>query len=127
MTDFTILFPKDQATQLQHVYDAITKLNLWEWLREFTPHPSEGFLLTHHPNLDLISEELKDDRHSRGSFASTMRTMELIAKTGGWDAYLGEHLHRWPSNRPVCFCRSKQGMKLGWCSVAGWGVPGCEY
>ena len=126
MANFTILFPKHEAAQLQHAYDAITKLNLWEWLREFKPHPSEGFLFTHHPNLDLILEVLKEDSHSGGSFASTMRIMELIAKTGGWDAYLGDHVRRWPSNRPVCWCRSKQGMQLGWCGVASYGVPPCE-
>ena len=126
MSDFTILFPKDEAVVLQRAYDAITQLNLWEWLRDFTPHPNEGFLLTAHPNLDLISEALKDDGHSGGSFATMMRVMELIAKTGGWDAYLEMHKKRWPSNRPVCWCRSKQGMKIGWCSVASGGVPGCE-
>lgn len=127
MADFTILFPKQDAALLQHAYDAITKLNLWEWLREFTPHPNEGFMLTIHPNLDMISEALKDDSHSGGSFVSTMRVMELIAKTGGWDAYLAEHTKRWPANRPVCWCRSKEGMKLGWCGVAGGGVAGCEH
>lgn len=127
MPDFTILFPAHEAGLLQHAYDAITKLNLWEWMREFTPHPNEGFLLTTHPHLTLISEALKEDGHSGGSFASTMRVMERIAKTGGWDVYLAEHTQRWPTNNPVCWCRSKQGMKLGWCGVAGGGVPGCEH
>lgn len=126
MTDFTILYPKDQAAQLQHAYDAVTKLNLWEWFRTFAPHPNEGFLFTQHPNLDLISEALKEDRHSGGSFADTMRIMQLIAKTGGWDAYIVAHEKRWPEKRPVCFCRFNRGMKLGWCGVASGGVPPCE-
>lgn len=126
MADFTILFPKQQAAELQHAYDAITQLNLWEWLRVFTPHPNEGFMFTNHPNLDMISEALQSDGHSGGSFAATMRVMEMIAKSGGWDAYLAEHVKRWPTSRPVCWCRSKEGMKIGWCSVASGGVAGCE-
>ena len=34
---------------------------------------------------------------------------------------------KWPPNRPVCFCRSEKGRTLGWCGVAGFGVPGCEH
>ena len=112
---------------LQDAYDAISKCELWDWMRDFTPHANEGFQFTQHPNLTLISGELKYTGHSGSSWAWTMRVMEMIAKKGGWDIYKADLASKWPKSCPVCPCRAKQGMSIGWCGVAGFGVPGCEH
>jgi hypothetical protein len=127
MPQFEVLFPANECEMYNDAYDTLTRCDLWDWLREFKPHANEGFLLSNHPNLEIIRNEMKFKGHSGGSFASTMRMMELIVKMGGWDVYLEAHKKRWPVDRPVCFCRSTRGMSLGWCGVAGGGVPGCEY
>ena len=127
MSDFECLYPAEDCAMLRDAYDTITKLELWDWMRTFTPHPNEGFLLTNHPNLTEITRTLTYTGHSGASWATTMRTMESIAKAGGWDAYKTAAAARWPASYPVCPCRAKRGMTIGWCGVAGFGVPGCEH
>lgn len=127
MPDFACNYTPHSCDMLNDAYDAVTRLDLWDWLRDFTPHPNEGFMLTRHPNLDRIAEAMAFKTHSGSSWAWTMRTLSDIAKAGGWDAYKAMIVARWPASRPVCPCRSKQGMTLGWCGVAGFGVPGCEH
>jgi hypothetical protein len=128
MPQFELIFLPSECEMYKDAYDTLTKCDLWDWLREFKPHANEGFMFASHPNLNKIIAALKEpDRVSGASFASDMRIMQLVATLGGWDAYLEAHKKKWPENRPVCFCRSKQGLSLGWCGVAGGGVPGCEY
>lgn len=124
MPDFDSIYSKHESEMLEDAYDTISRCELWDWMREFTPHPNEGFMLTHHPNLTYISMGLGYSGHSGRSWDWTMRTMELIAKKGGWEAYKSEIVCRWPSDHQVCSCRSEQGMKIGWCG--GFGVPACE-
>jgi hypothetical protein len=127
MPDFECLFDTNSCVMLRDAYDAITRLDLWGWMHTFTPHSNEGFMLTTHPQLDRISMEMKYLGHSGASWGLTMRTMEAIAKSGGWDAYKAAAIARWPASRPVCECRAEKGMSIGWCGVAGFGVPGCEH
>jgi hypothetical protein len=87
MPDFECLYPAEDCVMLRDAYDAITKLNLWDWLRSFTPHPNEGFLLTNCVELLEITHAMTYKGHSGASWATTMRVMESIAKAGGWDAY----------------------------------------
>jgi hypothetical protein len=66
--------------------------------------------------------------HSGSSYAWVMRQMEALAKQG-WDVYsasVGPKKKNAPIYRP-CHCRAAQGYESGWCGVASWGVPGCEY
>jgi len=127
MPEFEIIFPKNECPMMYDTYNAITELDLWKWLAIFTPHPNEGFVFASDPNITHIYEALKIKGHSSLSFAWTMRTMHSIAKQGGWEAYVEMMKQRWPKDRPVCRCRSNQGMTIGWCGVAGGGVPGCEH
>lgn len=126
MPDFDSLYSKHDCDMLQDAYDAISKCELWDWMRDFTPG-NEGFMLTQHPNLSMISENMKYAGHSGTSYAWTMRTMQGIAKAGGWDAYRAIAVSRWPKDYPVCRCRKARGMTIGWCGVAGGGVPGCDH
>lgn len=127
MPDFDSIFSKHESEMLQDAYDAISQCELWDWMRTFTPHANEGFMFTQDPNLSRISETMKYTDHSGTSWGWTMRTMEMIAKKGGWEAYKESIAGKWPKDRPVCYCRAQKGLKIGWCGVAGFGVPGCEH
>ena len=104
---------------LQDAYDAISQCELWDWMRTYTPHPNEGFMFDHHPNLVLILNAMKYRAHSGESWAHTMRAMQDIARAGGWEAYVSRNV--------PCPCRLAKGFRRGWCGVAGGGVPACDH
>jgi len=90
--DFSVLldkgFSESDIKYLQDAYDAITRLNLWKELSEFTPNKDEGFMFTSDPLLTKINSEMKLlGGHSGSSYGWTMRSMEFIAKYG-WKAYI---------------------------------------
>jgi len=72
---------------LSNAYQAITRLNLWDFMKTEVPPTDCGYMFWRHPNLNQISEAIADDGHSGASFACCMRNMELIAKRG-WDNYV---------------------------------------
>jgi hypothetical protein len=118
--DFSSLYSAYECEMLQDAYDAITKCDLWDWMRTYTPHANEGFMFSTHPSLAQIQSGMKYTGHSGASWGWTMRTMESIAKAGGWDAFKA-------SRPPPCPCRLAKGFTSGWCGVAGGGVPGCDH
>jgi hypothetical protein len=77
-----------EARMLKNMYDAITELDLWDWLRTFTPEKDKGFMWSPAPEIGRISHHPKvdSDGHSGASFAFCMRHMEMIAKEG-WHTY----------------------------------------
>lgn len=91
--DFSVLLDKNGLSQflinqLQDIYDAITRLNLWKEFAEFSPNKDEGFMFTSHPLLHKINCEMKLlSSHSGSSYGWVMRTMEFIAKNG-WNTYI---------------------------------------
>ena len=125
--NFEVLYRTNECEMLHDAYKAITECNLWDWMEHYVPHKNEGFMFAHHPNLDRLSDSIKYQGHSGSSYGWTMRTMEAIAKSGGWEPFRDAQLKLWPANRPVCFCRKKAGYPIGWCGVAGGGVPSCEH
>ena len=85
--DFSFLlnkgFSESSIKYLQDAYDAITRLNLWKELSDFTPNKDEGFMFTSHPLIHKINSELRLlGEHSGSSYGWMMRTMEFIAKKG---------------------------------------------
>lgn len=70
------------------MYDAITELNLWDWLQTFIPEKYDGFMWSPDNELRQIDKHPKvySDGHSGASFAWCMRHMDMIAKKG-WDHY----------------------------------------
>ena len=70
-----------ESEMLQDARDAITKCDLWDWLKTYTPEDGKGFMFTSHPNLDRISAAMKYTGHSGASYGFTMRKMEQEAKS----------------------------------------------
>lgn len=135
--DFETIYTAYESTLLKDAYDAITACDLWDWMRSYTP---DSFMYSNHPNLDRINKEMKYmDEHSGASYGWTMRQMESIAKRG-WEEHRNQvrrkraddKLATWadqqrtPKGNP-CHCRKAQGLKDGWCGVAGGGVPACDH
>lgn len=67
---------------LKDMSDTITKLELWDWLKIYSPPKDEGFMWSNHENINKISDGLVHNDHSGSSFAFALRTMEFIAKKG---------------------------------------------
>lgn len=80
--NYSDLFDVHEAMMLQDADSAITKCNLWEWLRDYTPGDGKGFMFSDHPNLEKINAAMKYGGHSGSSYGWTMRQMEYIAKHG---------------------------------------------
>jgi hypothetical protein len=72
----------------KNICDAITKNNLWAWVRDYSPPEDKGYMFWNHPNLKLIENDDKvaADGHSGCSWACSMRGAECIAKDG-WFTY----------------------------------------
>jgi len=84
------LFPPHEAAMYADMDQAITKAGLWDWLKEYTPDPEQGFMFTTCANLETIVLHLKmGGLHSGASIGITFRVMESIAKKG-WDNWVAE-------------------------------------
>ena len=87
-------FEKNQmiATCLQDAYEAVTDLDLWEYLRD---NEFESFTYYKGPKKELHDKLLalvdKRKMHSGASYGLTMRSMERIAKKG-FDAWKREYI-----------------------------------
>ena len=68
-------------------HQAISRCELWNFLRNFEPDSDRGFMFTRDvPELDRLNEEMYKDPinggHSDASYGCTMRNMEFIEKHG---------------------------------------------
>lgn len=127
MPDFECLFDAASCVMLTDAYQAVTKCDLWDWLRGYVPGETTGFMWATGPELDRINHAMEYAGHSGASYGWTMRTLYAIALANGWDSYKARAIACWPKSCPVCPCRAEKGMTIGWCGVAGGGVPGCEH
>lgn len=121
--NFAELYDDKDAEILQDAYDTIHRLGLWEWFKEFNPHPNEGFMFTSDINIAMIGNELKNQDHSGASFGCMMKLVHHIAQHG-WENHKNEAIKR---HGAACPCRRAQGKVTRWCGVAGGGVPACEH
>ncbi len=140
MERFTDLgFTTHEAMMLNDAYDAITKAEMWEYMRLPSTPGKDGFMFCTDIELAHINAAMTYQGHSGASYAWTMRQMEAIAK-GGWQEF-GNRIRfvrsmRGPRHEealskirtpPACACRAAKGFTTGWCGVAGGGVPGCDH
>lgn len=88
--DFSFIKSKDTRALISNGYCAVDQLELWSWLKDFTPNDNEGFMWSGHPNIYQIMKKMDSlpnpPEHSGSSFAFTMRHLEYIAKNG-MDSY----------------------------------------
>jgi len=82
-------WPSDHfSNDLRRMALTITELELWDWFKNESPPEGEGYSWWSHPNINKISNNLKDDNgqlynpHSGASFACAMRNMQGIATMG---------------------------------------------
>ena len=89
--DFSFIKSDDSRKMLQSAYDAISNvIDGWEFLKNYTPPPDKGFMLSTDPlKIRQISEAINEgfDGHTGYTYSWTMRHMEMIAKKG-WDNYV---------------------------------------
>lgn len=132
-------FDAHESTMLADAHQAVTKADMWEYLKLPDTPGKDGFMFTPAIELALITAEMQYQGHSGASFAWVMRQMEAIAK-GSWQEWANriryvksmeklrheEELCKVRAGR-ACGCRAAKGYTSGWCGVAGGGVPACDH
>ena len=81
MTTFQFI-PFSERKMYQTAFDAITQLELWQYMRNFD---QESFTFSSDTEVIRISKKISElgyDGHSGASFGCTMRAMQYIAKEG---------------------------------------------
>jgi len=85
----------DECAYLENAHTAISRCELWEWLRTFDPPSGQGFMFCNTPELARITVEMnKEDiagGHSGASYGCTMRAMQFIA-IHGFAQYKADYL-----------------------------------
>jgi hypothetical protein len=74
-------FDENDNKNLQDAEMAITKADLWDWLKTFEPDPKDGFSFCKAPELEIIGHHMRIS-HSGASFAMTMCEMQQVARLG---------------------------------------------
>lgn len=123
---YSEIFGNLEADMLLDADTVLMEMDLWRWLGEIKHSEDRKFIIDPDENLKKILAAMKTS-HSGSSFGWTMHVMKKIVDRGGWENYKAVETAKWPAERPVCMCRSNKGKKLGWCGVAGRGIPGCEH
>lgn len=94
MSEFNFIENNSDRIMYQTAYDAITQLELWNFIENF--NEQNGFMFSSSPNIGRIIskiEQLGYGGHSGSSFAFTMRAMQNIANYG-MDNFMNLYLSR---------------------------------
>ena len=80
-------FIKDDTTKeiLVDSYNAITKLNLWEWMRTEEPPAECGYMFWDHSNMQKLYSQPGVNQFSGAVMGYGMRNMQYIAQNGWSD------------------------------------------
>lgn len=76
------VYGADFRSCLLDMATTITKLELWDWLKNYNPPEDKGFMFCGELNVTKISNGLQYNSHSGATFSYCMRCMEYIAKNG---------------------------------------------
>lgn len=76
------VYGADFRSCLLDMATTISKLELWDWLKNYSPPENKGFMFCGESNVTKISNSLQDNSHSGATFGYCMRCMEYIAKNG---------------------------------------------
>ncbi|MCB1135782.1 MAG: hypothetical protein KDK78_05910 [Chlamydiia bacterium] len=88
--DFSFINDPLTQTCYKHAFDAIEKLQVWDFFDEEPPKDC-GYMFWSHPTLSLLSKELTEDGHSGMSWGFTMRGMQRI-RAMGWESWVEAEL-----------------------------------
>jgi hypothetical protein len=84
--NFNFISDASTRSMVSNGHEAITELELWEWMKCFEPADDEGFMWTTHPNIHKIRNKMEslptDPCHSGASFSLTIKHLKFIAKHG---------------------------------------------
>jgi hypothetical protein len=119
-------YSPDDSIMLADAYDAITKADLWDYMRKPSTPGKDGFMFCTDAELVVLSHFMKYDKHSGASYGWTMRVMEDIAKSG-MDGHKKRIIAKRLDDRTLCPCRAEKELTRGWCGNAGGGVPACDH
>ena len=73
--------------KLEKMIEVVTRLNLWDWLRDFKPDENSGNMFGNSPEVGLIYREVVKDGHSGISFLYCLMETSYIAKIGVEEYY----------------------------------------
>ena len=76
------MYGHDFRNCLLNMANAITQLELWDWLKNFEQNQNEGFMFSSDENVIKIGDSVISDGHSGATFAYCIRCMQSIAKKG---------------------------------------------
>lgn len=79
-------YSEHEVLMLVDAYNAIEEAGQWAYMRKESTPGNGGFMFCNDQELAQISQCMQYTGHSGGSFAWTMRVMELIAKEG-WERF----------------------------------------
>ena len=79
---FIEVYGTDFRPCLLDMAQTTTRLGLWDWFKTENPPGDSGYMFWGHPNVNKISNGLKDNQHSGATFGYCMRQMQAIAKQG---------------------------------------------
>tara|TARA_B100000902_G_C27225919_1_gene872178 strand:+ start:512 stop:826 length:315 start_codon:yes stop_codon:yes gene_type:complete len=79
-----MVYNKDFTPCLQKMYEAISDLELWDYIRDNPPDKDKGYMFSSDSNILKIGnhEKVLDSGHSGATFAYSMRIMQNIAEVG---------------------------------------------
>jgi len=84
--DFSFIRDSHTRSMVSNGYTAVSQLELWNWMKEYTPENNNGFQFSEHPYIYRIAAKMESlpnpPGHSGSSFGCTMRELEYIAKNG---------------------------------------------
>ena len=82
---FDFISDSDERRMIENGYQAVSELELWEWLKMYEPD-KYGFMFSSHENISHIGQKMQElpnyPNHSGSSFGHSMRILQYIAKAG---------------------------------------------
>jgi len=83
--NFEFISSENTRYMLESAYDTITKLEKWNYLREYVISENTGYMFAAEDSINELMDQINSEYqsgHSGCSMALTMRAMDFIAKNG---------------------------------------------
>jgi hypothetical protein len=78
------VYGSDFTKDLQSMYEVITELELWNYIRDNSPDEDKGYMFTHDETIHKIGSHPKviESGHSGATYSYAMRIMQRISHVG---------------------------------------------